>query len=191
MRAYKGFNGDLACTCGKGTFSYAIGETITEDSSKCASRGMHCAEYILDCMAWYPLGRGNRYCEVEALGSIDEDGRDTKIACTKMRIVRELSLRQIAAAAVIYMVQHPDRDWERKGNCLEAAGRKAAGQGAGALAIARGKSPRVKGKAGSTLALVREPERGIFDAVQIFEVAGEIRENTWYTIDENGGIAEG
>ena len=44
MTAYKGLNGDLTCTLGSGTFQYTRGETVREESSLCASRGMHCTE---------------------------------------------------------------------------------------------------------------------------------------------------
>ena len=53
MIAYKGFNGDLTCTFGKGVFQYEAGTTIEEDRSKCARTGLHCAEYVLDCLKWY------------------------------------------------------------------------------------------------------------------------------------------
>ncbi|MCF2705578.1 hypothetical protein I6E91_27085, partial [Enterocloster clostridioformis] len=50
MLAYKGFNADLTCTCGKGRFQYEIGKTIKESKSKCQNSGAHCAEYPLECL---------------------------------------------------------------------------------------------------------------------------------------------
>ena len=92
MLAYKGFNADLTCTCGRGTFQYEIGKTIKESKSKCRNSGAHCAEYPLECLRWYPLGCGNRYFLVEASGSLDElGGTDTQLACTEITLLKELS----------------------------------------------------------------------------------------------------
>ena len=85
MIAYKGFAPDFTASFGSGKKQYHVGDVLEEDSSKTARTGMHCAEYVLDCLRWYPLGNGNRYCQVEARGSIDEDG-SVQIACTKMHI---------------------------------------------------------------------------------------------------------
>lgn len=111
MIAYKGFAPDFTASFGSGKKQYHVGDVLEEDSSKTARTGMHCAEYVLDCLRWYPLGNGNRYCQVEARGSIDEDG-SVQIACTKMHIVRELNTKQIASAACMYMVSFPERDWK-------------------------------------------------------------------------------
>lgn len=120
MIAYKGFAPDFTASFGSGKKQYHVGDVLEEDSSKTARTGMHCAEYVLDCLRWYPLGNGNRYCQVEARGSIDEDG-SVQIACTKMHIVRELNTKQIASAACMYMVSFPERDWKRKGRLLDVA----------------------------------------------------------------------
>lgn len=61
MLAYKGFKKDLTCTFGQGIFQYEADQTMKEDSSKCQDRGLHCAENPLECLRWYPLGKGNRY----------------------------------------------------------------------------------------------------------------------------------
>lgn len=54
MRTFKGFNKNLQATCGKGTFQYQPGVLYREEKSKTRSTGLHAAEYILDCMRWYP-----------------------------------------------------------------------------------------------------------------------------------------
>ena len=188
MIAYKGFAPDFTASFGSGKKQYHVGDVLEEDSSKTARTGMHCAEYVLDCLRWYPLGNGNRYCQVEARGSIDEDG-SVQIACTKMNIVRELNTKQIASAACMYMVSFPERDWKRKGRLLDVAEDAARGQGAGAIAIARGKDPKVKGAAGSVLALLKEPKKGQFEAAKVFEVGGDILPDVWYTI-KNGKVVK-
>ena len=190
MIAYKGFNGDLTCTYGKGKFQYHIGETIQEEASHCARSGLHCAENPLDCLQWYPLGGDNRYCVVEAEGSIDEDGADSKIACTRMTIVRELTVRQLAAAAAIYMVQHPLRAWERTGYGLEVKKDSARGTGKGSIAIARGRQRRVRGAAGSVMVLMREQEPGCFEDVRVLEAGKDVAPETWYAMDDSGNLQE-
>lgn len=185
MIAYKGFNWDLTCTMGKGRFQYHEGETIREDRSKTASAGLHCAEYPFDCFDYYSPGNGNRYFEVEAAGSIDEDDHDSRIACTELTLLRELTIKQMAVMGLAYMIQHPARKWQKHGICLEVAQERAAGDGEGAIAIARGQHPRVKGAAGCILGLLLEPEPGVFAGARIVVAGEEARPDTWYTLEGN------
>ena len=182
MLAYKGMRGDMTCTLGKGTFQYAEGQTIVEESSKCARTGLHCTEYSLECFYWYPLGEGNRYFEVEAAGSIDEVEGDAKISCTEMTIRRELNLFQMAASAMMYMVKHPTRDWKMKGRMLDVSPDKAEGKGCGSIAIARGHRPVVRGAAGSVMGLLVEDENGDIISAKVFEVKGNVEPGIWYTL---------
>lgn len=55
MIVFKGFTKELTATHGKGLYQYQQGETYIEEKSKTRSTGFHCAEYILDCMTWYPM----------------------------------------------------------------------------------------------------------------------------------------
>lgn len=190
MIAYKGFRKDLTCTLGKGVFPYHTGETIREESSKCAARGMHCAEYVLDCLGYYPLGSGNRYFQVEAAGSLDEDGTDTRISCTEMTLIKELSIREITLQAMIYMISHPQRAWEKGGMLLDVGAERAEGAGAGSIAIARGKNPRIKGKPGSVMGLLKEEENGEIGEAKLFTVDGiKVKQDIWYVL-QNGELKE-
>lgn len=151
MLAYKGFKKDLTCTFGQGIFQYEADQTIKEDSSKCQDRGLHCAENPLECLRWYSLGKGNRYFLVEASGSLDElGGDDTQLACTEMTLVRELNVKEMAGHAMMYMVRHPLRPWERNGDMLQVAQDQAEAKTSGAVAIARGPHPKVRGAAGQS-----------------------------------------
>lgn len=184
MIAYKGFHKDLTCTLGLGKMQYKEGDTIREERSKCASTGMHCAEYVIDCLNYYPLGHGNRYFEVEATGSLDEDNIDSKIACTEMKLNKELTIKEIAFRAIAYMVEHPKRRWEARGNLLDISRDQAEGAGSGAIAIARGVHPRVRGKVGTAAGLIVENESGEIEAARFFMIDGETRqENIWYGPD--------
>ena len=183
MIAYKGFNKDLTCTLGKGAYQYKPGETVREEQSKTASTGFHCTENPLECFYWYPLGQGNRYWMVEAAGSLDECGDDAKIACTEIPLLKELTIPEMAAEAMAYMIRHPVRAWETSGRLLEVKRDKAEGAGPGSIAIARGKDPKAKGKAGSVIGLLAENDSGEIISAKLFRIDGTWKENTWYAIN--------
>lgn len=191
MIAYKGFHSDLTCTLGQGRMQYKLGVKIREDSSKCGNRGMHCAEYVIDCLAYYPLGRGNRYFEVEASGSIDEDGENSKIACTEMTLIRELYVKDIAFRAMVYMVEHPKRDWEATGTNLMIKRDSAEGAGVDCIAIARGRNPKVQGKAGTVMGLLQENEAGEITEIWYFVVDEKaVDPDRWYTLADKKEVKE-
>lgn len=183
MLAYKGFRSDLTCTFGSGTFQYQTGQTIKAEGSKAQHTGLHCAENPVECLRWYPLGNGNRYFLVEAAGSIDElGGIDTQLACTEMTLLKELSLKEFAGHAMMYMVKHPLRDWKRESRMLQIAEDKAEAAENG-IAIARGQHPKVKGKSGAVLGLIRD-NGGLIEDAKLFVVEGEIEPDTWYTLKD-------
>lgn len=183
MLAYKGFKSDLTCTFGRGTFQYQTGQTIKAEGSKAQHTGLHCAENPVECLRWYPLGGENRYFLVEAAGSIDElGGTDTQLACTEMTLLKELSLKEFAGHAMIYMVKHPLRDWKRESRLLQIAEDEAEADENG-IAIARGLHPKVKGKKGAVLGLIRD-NGGLIEDAKLFTVEGEIKPDTWYTLKD-------
>ena len=183
MLAYKGFNKDLTCTLGKGIYQYEPGKTVREERSKTANSGFHCTENPLECFNWYPLGQENRYWIVEAAGSLDECGTDAKIACTEMTLLKELTIAEMAAEAMAYMIRHPVRSWEVSGNLLEVKRDRAIGAGEGSIAIARGEEPKAKGKAGSVIGLLAENDTGEIITAKLFRIAGKWKEDTWYSLD--------
>ena len=183
MLAYKGFKSDLTCTFGRGTFRYQTGQTIKSEGSKAQHTGLHCAENPVECLRWYPLGGENRYFLVEAAGSIDElGGTDTQLACTEMTLLKELSLKEFAGHAMMYMVKHPLRDWKRDSRMLQIAEDEAEADENG-IAIARGLHPKVKGKHGAVLGLIRD-NGGLIEDAKLFTVEGEIKPDTWYTLKD-------
>lgn len=183
MLAYKGFKSDLTCTFGRGTFQYHTGQTIKSEGSKAQHTGLHCAENPVECLRWYPLGGGNRYFLVEAAGSIDElGGTDTQLACTEMTLLKELSLKEFAGHAMMYMVKHPLRDWKRDSRMLQITEDEAEADENG-IAIARGLHPKVKGKQGAVLGLIRD-NGGLIEDAKLFAVEGEIKPDTWYTLKD-------
>lgn len=179
MNAYKGFNEQLECTCGNGVYRYTPGVTAKEKSSKTRRSGFHFSEYPPEVFAWYPINGKNRYFLVEAAGSIDEENSDVS-TCTEMTLVEELSVRQMALHTLVYMMEHPKRDWKRKGINLDIAEEQAECMREPGIAIARGKDPKVRGCAGTTIGLMKEKDG--WEQIVSAYVVGEkgILPGKWY-----------
>lgn len=190
MLAFKGFTGKLTATYGKGTYQYEEGKTYTEEKSKTRTTGFHCAEYILDCMTWYKMDGKNRFFAVEAAGSIDEEEGCSMVVCTQITLLKELSVKEIAGYAMMYMVKHPLRSWEKQTENIEVLKNKAESAKKNGIAIARGVHPRVKGVKGSVLGLILESEQGTILQAKLFEVGKEGKADTWYTLTEERELKE-
>lgn len=184
MIVYKGMRKDMTCNLGNKVFKYHLGETIKEERSKTANAGLHCTENPLQVLSWYSLGEKNRYFLCEASGSIDEDSSENKLACTELTIVKELTTKELAGHGMMWMVNHPLREWELSGHMLNVTRDRAEAFCAGAIAIARGEDPQAKGAAGSYLGLIKE-NNGLIEEARLLEVTGDIKPNTWYTLDQN------
>lgn len=95
MKGFKGFKQDLTCM----GFQYEVGKTYQyEGEVRVCNRGFHFCKNVGDIEAFYSL-RKSRICEIEADGIIKCAG--TQYACSKIRIVRELSKEEILAQANI------------------------------------------------------------------------------------------
>lgn len=185
MIVYKATNNDMTCTMGHGTFRYQLGVPAVADRSKCGSSGLHACEYVLDCTWYYGLGRNNRYFKADAEGDIAEDGHDTRIACTKLTLLQELTNRDIAKEAMLYMMHHPRRDDWKTSSCMVQVNEDIAEiMTMDGIAIARGTHPKVRGCTGAHLGLIRE-ENGKITAAKIFDVDGAyILPGVWYTLED-------
>lgn len=180
MIAYKGFKEDLTCTMGKGTFQYEPGVTYKEDSAKCTSTGFHCTEDPLGCLYWYD-GEGDRYFMVRAEGDINEDDCHSKISCTELTLVKELTRIHLAAHACRYMQKYPKRKIESKYVLSEQ------GKTEGDFIIVRGKHPEAAGRKGTVFFLIQEEEKSQkVKVIEAYEVDGkDIKPDKYYTI---GGV---
>lgn len=148
MIAYKGFNKDLACTMGKGVFQYEVGKTYNEDYAQCASTGFHCVEEPIEVLSWYSQ-ETSRYCIIDAGGDVHEDGSD-KISCTKITILREVTLQQLGALECKWIQEHPDR------KCSRHVIRDEGTASQNGIVVVRGKNPKAAGKIGATIFLLKE-----------------------------------
>ncbi len=171
MRAYKGFTSEIVSVLGNGNekaCTFKPGRTYYEKQSKTAREGYHCCENPFDCLGYYELNGKNRFFEVEAAGDIDEDGM-SRIACTKLTLVKELSRLEFVMAGIQYMIEHPLRSgWQQHYYNVTVQGDEAEAAGEGGVAIARGRNPKVKGPEGSILALLVEDEAGYIVEAKIF-----------------------
>lgn len=185
MTVFKATNSKMECTMGSGTFRYALNVPATAGRSECGGTGLHACEYVLDCMLYYNLDGTNRFFLAEAEGDIAEDGENTRIACTKLTLLQELSHKMIAGQAMIYMVRHPRRNgWNRNGGMLAVTADKAYMPKADGIAIARGRNPQVKGSLGAHLGLLQENGEGRIMDAKLFTVDGRrYQADTWYTLE--------
>lgn len=149
--AYKALDPDLSCTSGGHRFQYKIGVWNQEPAADCAKRGFHCAEDPLDCFTYYPHWDQAVYYMVLADGDIDEDGRGSKISCTRLKLVKQLNLEEFVAHSLHYLIRHP-------GRASNYRVRTERGEAQSGLVIVRGKGPAAKGKLGDILGLAREEE---------------------------------
>lgn len=189
MIAYKGFTKEMTAILGRGEYQFESGKTAIEGRSKTARSGFHCCENPFECLVYYPLCSDNQYWQVEAAGSIDEDGEE-RIACTELTLLKKLSIKELAGYGMAYIIQHPMRDkWEQTGKGIEVAKDKAEGKRKNSIAIARGKKPRVKGVEGAILGLILEPNKGEITSAKLF-VPDKQQAGKWYTVDENRNLKE-
>lgn len=177
MIAYKGFNEDLTCTMGKGTFQYKVGETYEEDKAQCAGTGFHCVEEPIEVLSWYSR-RDSRYCIVIADGDVHEDGKD-RISCTKMTVLREVTLMELGMLECEWIIQHPERTPSRKVKRNEGEAEP------GGIVIVKGKNPKAKGKEGSVLFLLQEEGGKVVRAAvyAVSKVGGDIKPDQWCGVD--------
>ncbi len=173
MIAYKGFNIGLKCR----GYQFVMGLNVTEKAN-CRQNGFHCAENPLDCLFYYSNVNRSEYYIVNAGGDIDEDGNDSKIACTEITIIKKLSLKELLLHGLAYMVDHPFREWNRyvKQDMERAEN---------GYVVVRGKNPAALGKTGDILAFAKEdPDTGkiIQMAITLGDVK-KIRSGRWYDVD--------
>lgn len=180
MKAYKGFNKDLSCR----GFKFEEGKTHTEKEANCVQNGFHCAENPLDCLTYYPDWNRSVYYIVEAAGDIDEDGTDTKISCTEMRLIHKLTKDEFIAESLLYMKRYPLRKAYQR---YVQEGRASAGE---LFVIARGKKPLASGELGAVIGMAKEKvDSRDIEKIAVYTVDGDnIKPGIWYTVD--GVIAE-
>lgn len=174
--AYKMFRKDLTCTLGKGIFQYEPGKWYEEAEANCAKNGFHSAKNPLDCFSYYHDWDDSQMWLVEIGGDVDEDSVDSKVSSTRIKLARQIRLKEMVLLAMSYIVKHPGE--RRSGNVVEGAGETDRNH----YVIATGYEARGKGKVGDVIGLMdlSKPIRAA-----VVEVDGrDYLPDVWYSLDE-------
>ena len=177
MIAYKALEPDLSCTSGGNRYQYAEHIWNEEPEADCARRGFHCAANPLDCLTYYPDWSKAVYYMVLADGDVDEDAYDSKISCTKLKLVKRLEMSEFIAHSLRYLADHPFM----KDNSNVSLEKGTAVRG---FALVRGKNPAAKGKIGDVLGIAKERvDSREIEAIGIHIIDGEsLMADTWYDV---------
>ncbi|HHW90974.1 MAG TPA: hypothetical protein GX745_08750 [Clostridiales bacterium] len=104
IKGYKGFDQNLKCQ----GFQYEVGKEYKHEGEvKCCKSGFHFCENPIDVFFYYAPA-GSRYCEVEGSGDIDRDSDDSKVACSELKIGREVGLKELIEAGVNFILGKVD-----------------------------------------------------------------------------------
>lgn len=172
MIAYKAFEPGLICR----KYQFAMGLNATEKAN-CAANGFHCAENPLDCLSYYSLGE-TEFCLVNTGGDIDEDGNDSKIACTELTIIKKLTTEEFFLHGLAFMAHRPKRGWSTHVT-------KDRAKATGGYAVVRGLDPVARGSMGDILAFAQEDLAGTkISHVTLAHVDGiKVLPDVWYGVD--------
>lgn len=90
MKGYKIFKNDWTCR----DFQYEVGKTYEFDGEiSLCNEGFHFCQDPVDCLRYYESVQWNKFAEVEALGKTIEANDDSKCVTNKLKIVKELLLK--------------------------------------------------------------------------------------------------
>jgi hypothetical protein len=180
----KGFDKDLKCR----GYQFEVGKTYKEENAVCCESGFHFCENPLDVFGYYPPA-DSRYCIVEGTGKIDTHDDDSKIACTKIKIVREIQPYEFADLAKEYIEKKSEDTQSNTGNWSSASNTgyrsSASVEGKESVAIATGYKGKAKGILGCWLVLTERNDDLEILEVRSVKVDGKtIKEDTYYWLNE-------
>jgi len=111
--AYKGFDKTLKCR----NFQYKIGETYTEDKAEICQSGFHACTNPLDIWSYYAPIDGARFAQVELIGeTFSEKGKDSKICAKTIKIIKELTIKELIDLAVKMNPNASSGDYAKNGS---------------------------------------------------------------------------
>ena len=131
IKSYKGFNPDMTCR----GFQYEEGKEYECDNAEVCESGFHACEYPLDCFNYYNSAE-SVFHEVEQNGELSQNGSDSKIASTKIKIGARLSIAGMVKAAINFTMSRVKKEAKSSEDCGASAatgnkGASAAGCGPG------------------------------------------------------------
>ena len=108
IKAYKGFDKNLKC----GGFQYEVGkEYVHECEVECCSSGFHACTNPFDVLDYYSaeMFTNNRFCEVEQYGIISCEEGDTKQASSRIKIKKEISIKELFNSAIDFLTKETEQ----------------------------------------------------------------------------------
>ena len=112
--SYKGFDKDFKCL----GMQYEVGKTYTMDGQiEACSRGFHACKEAKHVFEYYPPSR-SRYAIVEQSGILSIPKTDSKVASSRITVVKEISLEELVHLIVI---QQNDGAASSTGDCGAAS----------------------------------------------------------------------
>lgn len=173
MIVFKGFNKDMTCTMGRGTFEYQLGKKATANKAKTVSTGLHSTREPFGILRYYGELGTDVHCICEAGGDISED-EDGRVASTELTPLQKLTPQQLAMYEAVFVQKHPEicatRFRERETDN-------------GFYAIARGKNPEARGKRGTVVILLQEYARSKkIKQIEAYNIDGKANRAGWYKI---------
>lgn len=194
--AYKGFDKNMQCRC----FQYEVGKTYEHEGRvMVCDAGFHSCEYPFDVFRYYEPS-SSRFAVVHASGQISrETDGDTKIASASIAVKAEISLTNMTARAVDWIVSKLDRSIKQTvttGDCSAATntGSRSDAEvtGTDSVAASLGIKGRARASAGGAIVLCyRGQDNGALIHIRASKVGeNAIKPDTWYVLNEHGEFVE-
>lgn len=176
MIVYKAFDKGLKCR----GYQFSKDKINVTKEANCVRNGFHAAENPLDCLTYYPNWNKSEYWICEASGDIDEDGRDSKISCTSLRLLFCLDVENFVIEALSYMMKHPKRKENNYVDINESRDKTSL-----PFKIVRGINPVAKGDIDTWLGFAKEDAYGNIVEISLLYIDGiNYMPNVWYVYNE-------
>lgn len=185
MRVYKATAPGMKASLGNGKDHPKMGLNITAEAN-CAKNGWHCAENPLDCLSYFSWDGKNEFYLCKAGGDIHESGNASVVSCTELTVVKRLNLVEFVAAAIRYIILHPNRTLHnRVSNTVSV-------KKSDYFGIACGEHPTITAEEGCVVALIRKLPKGPITAIHIEPVGKEkkLKPGIQYSVDSKGYLVE-
>lgn len=162
MYIVKAFNKDLTCR----GYQFKRGLNVCE-KAKCRNCGFHGAENPLDCLSYYSRVDDCVFYLCNAAGDLHEDSVDSKVTCTELTLLEELTLPRYIYLCLEYVKKHPKRPLSSR-VCRD---RGTADHNH--FVIVYGKDPVARGDIGDLLGYIVKRKNGVLN-LYIRRIDGEI-----------------
>lgn len=105
----KAFNKDMTCR----GMQYEEGKTYRmKEKPKCCEKGYHFCENPIDCLTYYDASN-SVFHKVEALGDIDKENGDSKVATNEIKIGAKIDFKAMVEMVIEFTYKHCKKRWKR------------------------------------------------------------------------------